>query len=303
MKALVTGASGFLGSRLTAELQDKGVEVHTMGVRPWAGRHVILKAINDEQGIVDALANTKPDVVFHLAGATSAETRQQLRAVNAGFAEQIFRAMRRARCFPRTLVVGSAAEYGRVDPQDLPTAEDLPARPLTDYGKTKLEQTEAALRAARDGLPVVIARPFNVIGPGMRSHLVLAKVAERLAAIRHGDPNRELLLGDLSSTRDFIQIEHVTEAFQRLLTSDRGLGKIVNVCSGVERETRSLVQRMIEISELEVSIREDAASRRSSDAPTRSVGANERLQRLTGLQPTLDVDRTLSSLLEAALSR
>ena len=205
MKTLVTGAGGFCGSHLTARLRSRGHQVRTLGLGPAGPEHFHLDSPLDQTGILCALREYQPDLLFHLSGTFAARNLDTLAAVNAGFSKTIFRSLReldQRRC--RVLVFGSAAEYGPVPQERLPIREDEPCAPVNDYGKTKLRQTELALTASAEGFPVVVLRPFNMLGPGLSASLALGRFVRQIADIVQGRQAPVVHTGCLSGTRDFI---------------------------------------------------------------------------------------------------
>src|SRR5207248_561315 len=102
--------------------------------------------------------------------------------VNTVYAARLLHAMELAGCaLVPTLLIGSAAEYGAVNEDDVPITETMPARPIDHYGISKLAQTLIGQAAARDGRSIVVARTFNAIGPGMPEHLSVQSFVKQIA--------------------------------------------------------------------------------------------------------------------------
>ncbi len=295
MRALVTGASGFVGRHLCRALEELGAEVHTADRREEASaRHHPLSDMTSTRAVAAVTAASAPDVVFHLAGVAQADEPAELYRVNVGFAVTLLAALDTAGLADRpVLVVGTAAEYGLVTPDQLPIREDCPARPYGHYGASKLAQTNAALAAARSGRPVVVARPFNIIGPGMPEHLVLQTVMAQLARVVRGEQEPVLALGNLESRRDFVDVRDVVRSFVELVQTRAAWGEIVNVCSGRAVRIADLVARAVEMAGVAVTIRNERARLKAIDVPE-AYGSNEKLRRLVGDAPVLDIDDSLA---------
>jgi GDP-4-dehydro-6-deoxy-D-mannose reductase len=275
------------------------VEVHTAGRAGEATtRHHPLKDVTSTRVIADAVAAAAPDAVFHLAGLARAAEPAELYRVNVGFAVTLLAGLEEAGLPDRpVLFVGSAAEYGLVGPGDLPITEECPTRPYGHYGASKLAQTQAALSAARGGRPVVVARAFNVMGPGMPDHLVLRSVVTQLARVVRGEQPPELVLGNLEARRDFVDVGDAVRAYARLVSCPAARGEVVNVCSGRPVRIADLVERATALAGVSVTIRREEALLKAVDVPE-AYGSPEKLRRLVGEAPPLDLDRSLSRILE-----
>jgi len=143
------------------------------------------------------------------------------------------------------LLVGSAAEYGPVAPEALPVGEDHPCRPVGAYGISKLVATNLALEIARRrSLRVVVARPFNIVGAGVPTTLVVGAILDRLrrALLDGGRPL--VRMGNLDAQRDFIAVEDAVDAYVRLIQCGRW-GEVFNICSGKPCPVRRVVEQLL----------------------------------------------------------
>ncbi len=145
MKALITGAGGFVGPHLHTHLVDCGDTVVTSDRVGTDGID-----ITDREAVHELLARHRPDVVYHLAAVTHVneswrEPNRVLRINVEGTANVLDACI--AAGVSRVLVVGSAEEYGKVDAADLPLREDSPLRPTTPYGASKVAASFFALQA------------------------------------------------------------------------------------------------------------------------------------------------------------
>lgn len=194
MRALVTGASGFIGARLLPALQAAGWEVrayvHRTPLAPASGVFSFSGDILDEGALAAAMAGA--DAVFHLAAAVgSAVTdRRAFHAVNVEGTRAVLRAARAAR-IGRVVHFSSIGVLGAVRDNDT-ADEDYPPVPRTPYDRTKLAAEEAAREAAAAGLDVVILRPGWVYGPGdRRTFKFFRAVCRRRAALIAGARGRQ----------------------------------------------------------------------------------------------------------------
>lgn len=246
-RALLTGATGFIGRHLMGQLRTEGWQVVGavraapdsapdgmlgMGPGPW-----------DTATFAAALSQVRPDVVFHMAGLTWADSPAAFYAANVQLAAHLLDAVAASRTPPAVVLAGSAAEYGHVPESLLPVREDAPCNPVTHNGISKHAQTLLGLAHARAGLRVLVARIFNPVGAGMPRRLALASFARQL---REGCES--LTVGDLGVARDFIHVTEVARLIAALASRQEAYGGVFNICSGEAFQLRPLVQQMIRLS-------------------------------------------------------
>ncbi|MCS6814738.1 MAG: NAD-dependent epimerase/dehydratase family protein [Cyanobacteria bacterium] len=297
MRALVTGGGGFCGKHLVRYLAQQGVEVHTIGTTPASSHHYALTDPSDLAMLTAAITAAQPDCVLHLAGVSSSPLPSQFYLVNTVYGATLLHALEVAGYGDRpVLLVGTAAEYGRITPEQLPIAETCPCNPYNHYGISKLAQTQMGLTLAQQGRPIVIARPANIIGAGMPPNLALASFARQIRAIAQGEQPPVIDVGNLSSIRDFVDVADVVQIYWQLIQHAPAYGQVVNVCSGRGIAMSDLLTRLIVLSGLEIEIRVNAQRYKPVDIPVH-YGSTERLQQLVGHVPSLNLDRVLRSLL------
>jgi UDP-glucose 4-epimerase len=138
------------------------------------------------------------------------------------------------------VLASSGAVYG--EPDRVPIREDAPLRPISPYGASKLAaETEALIYHKVYGLPVVIARLFNVYGPRMARFVVLDFLSKL-----HRDPSALEILGSGRQARDF---NYVSDAVAALLVmAERApAGEVYNVASGASCSVTELAEKLIAV--------------------------------------------------------
>lgn len=250
MRILVTGGSGFVGRRMLARLAGRRaagepLELHALfrdspgepprPAEPWAA-DVEWHATDlvDRAGVVRVVRAVAPERAFHFAAIANprdcAAHPAAAFAVNAGGTAALLAGLAPGRC--RALAVSSAQVYGRRVEGILP--EDQPARADSAYGRSKRCAELIALRFARRGLAVVVARPFNHAAREQSPRYVLPALAAQVRGAR--DAGTPLATGNLWPRRDFLHVEDVLDAYELLI--ERGApGTTYNVCRG---ETHSI---------------------------------------------------------------
>lgn len=297
MRLLLTGATGFLGRHVYAAASNETVIRVTRAIPPAGGDEIPLgSAPWTRADFRRALAEARPDVVLHCAGATHSPNARACFASNSALAADLLGALVEARTSTRVILIGSAAEYGFVSARSQPVRESHPCLPRSDYGVAKHAQSLLGLAAAAQGVPVLVARLFNPVGLGMPPGLALPSFARRIVRLEQG---QSLRVGDLSAERDFIDVAEASRLLLALARMPDWPWPVVNLCSGQAYRLRDLLDGLLAAHGAQVSVLPDPALVRSGDMPV-LIGCTERL-RAMGLAPQApDFSALLPRLLEEA---
>jgi GDP-4-dehydro-6-deoxy-D-mannose reductase len=297
---LVTGASGFAGGYLVARLLSRGGPVsawaHHSGTQPAAADGVTWRAVDllDRAAVREAVAATRPSVIYHCAGFADVHdawraTARALR-VNAIGTHHLLEAVRETSLSCRVLVTGSAMVYR---PSTEPLTEDSPIGPSSPYGVSKLAQE---MTADASPLPVLMVRPFNHAGPRQSPAYATSAFAQQVAEIEAGWRQAILRVGNLDARRDITDVRDTVRAYEAL--AERGRPHVpYNVCSGRARSMRELLDILLSLSRVRVRVEVDPSRLRPSDNPV-IAGSHDRLTRDTGWQPEISIEQTLADLLD-----
>jgi GDP-4-dehydro-6-deoxy-D-mannose reductase len=291
MRALVTGAAGFVGTHLVAHLVASGDEV--VGVDRHDGPNLL-----DPGALRAFVAGVAPDAVYHLAGWSDvgASWDQPLASfeANAVGTLNLLQA-----CLGidglRVLSVSSADVYGRVSLGELPLTEETTLRPVTPYAASKVAADFVGLQAFLGyGLDVLRVRAFNHLGPGQTNRFVAPAIAERIA-LNEQDGTEVVPVGNLSPRRDFTDVRDVVRAY-RLLMEHGEAGEAYNVCTGVDLAISDLADRLVAAAHHPMRLEEDPARQRQVDVPVLR-GDAAKLHKATGWEPEIPIDQTLADVL------
>ena len=184
MKALITGATGFIGSHLAEQLHERGYDLRVM-VRPTSNRKFIqhlpieyvTASFSDPASLAEAVRDV--DYVYHVAGATAGRNRQDFFNSNQIATRNLLDAVKGNNPGIRRLIhVSSQAAVGPAPSADEPADETTPLRPITTYGESKAA-AEREVVARMGELPLTIVRPPAVYGPRDVEILKFFQVAGR----------------------------------------------------------------------------------------------------------------------------
>jgi GDP-4-dehydro-6-deoxy-D-mannose reductase len=311
VRALVTGADGFVGRRLVRALLARDHEV-VAACRPggpappeWLGPDAgRVRCIPLELAGSDPLPiGAEPvDAVAHLAAVSSGAAARSDPAyaweVNAVGTVRLLAAVldRRARGEdPLFLLVSSGEVYGMGEPRA--RRETDPVAPVAPYATSKAAAELAALECwRRTALRVVIARPFPHTGAGQAPAFVVPGFVARLREARRTGARR-VTTGNLEPVRDLLDVRDVVAAYVGLLEQGKA-GETYNVARGEGISVRQLFERLANLLGVDATPEVNRALLRPGDIP-HLVGDPTKLERATGWCPTITLDETLRGVVNA----
>jgi GDP-4-dehydro-6-deoxy-D-mannose reductase len=291
VRALVTGANGFVGLWLTAYLRDQGDEV--VGIDQEVN-------VLDAAAVREAVVAAEPDALYHLAALANVGDSwgdpEDVFQVNAVGTLHVLEAARRCPTPPRVLLTSSAEVYGSVREEELPVTEATTLAPVTPYAASKAAAEYLGVQAhLAYGLAVVRVRPFNHIGPGQSPGFVVAALAARIVeAARAGATS--IPVGNLGARRDLTDVRDIVRAY-RLLIESGAPGEVYNVCSGRDVAISDVAARLLALADTELQLVPDRELMRPVDVPV-VRGDPSKLRTATGWQPEFDLDTTLRDVLD-----
>jgi GDP-4-dehydro-6-deoxy-D-mannose reductase len=298
VKALVFGAHGFVARHTIERLARlPGVRVFASDIQgsPPAGLPVSGYRAADiarASQAAEILQDCRPDWVLNLAGVASGNAERVYQSNLMG-AVNVMQAVLDQQRDIRVLLIGSAAEYGRVEEDALPIREDQPCSPIGHYGVSKHAMTLAAQSYVElHGMKIVIARPFNIIGAGVSPSLLVGAILQRAkAALEAGEPS--IKVGNLETARDFIAVEDAAEAFTLMVQGD-AWGEVFNVCTGRPTPIREVVEYALTLAPRPLHLEVDPGLFRASDVKC-VYGSGEKARRTFGFVPKILVEEAVRS--------
>jgi GDP-4-dehydro-6-deoxy-D-mannose reductase len=286
MRVLITGAGGFLGGALARRLAARDdVELVVWSREPLAdfpqGRALDLAS---SRAVAFAMRDDAPDVVVQAAGRTYGAPHE-IGLDNAMVTKNVAAAIAYFAADARLLLLGSGAQYG-VSESRTPWRETNRCTPVGEYAESKeLAEWSARHEARRAGFSVTALRLFNVVAPEPHGQQAFDTFLRKAAAALAGPPPWRVRMGPLSAVRDFVAADDVLTVIERVI--DREVwGETINVCSGVGRTVRQLLEATAARLPGELAIEEE-------DGPAGldwSVGDPSRCEALLALRPSGDLD-------------
>lgn len=295
---MVTGAHGFVGRHLVAELRSREALVIAVGkepTSPFQGQQGVDYAQCDllDSDAVDGLLARTPAAVINLAGLAAVgpsygDPELYLRTNRQIAANLCDSALRRSPS-ARLLMVSSGAVYEPRQP--LPLREDSEVGGSTSpYALSKLQSEQVALTARTSGVNAVVVRPFNHLGPGQEPGFLLPDLYARVRAAGNAGP---VAVGNLATARDYTDVRDVARAYADLLVPTRLEHSIYNVCSGRAVTGTSLLEMLFAaLGTPALPVVSDAGQLRPTDADV-IFGAPGRLHAETGWQPKFDLTQSV----------
>lgn len=282
MKALVTGAAGFVGRHLVRALREARWSVATLD------RHAPADHVGDLRRM--PLRGVRADVVFHLAAfanpSASVGAEAEVYASNAAASARIAREID----FGRLVLASTCQVYA---PAPRPLGESARPRPSTPYAAAKLCAEALALGSGRD---VVVLRPFNHTGPGQSEAYVCPRIAGQIARAEAGRGPAVVELAARAPRRDFFDVRDMARAYLAAAAKGRR-GAVYNVGTGRPVSIGAILDLLAGFSRVPLRLKtgEGTADVLSADA--------SRFRADTGWAPAIPLERTLEDLLDDARRR
>ncbi len=239
MRALVTGATGFIGSHLTEALIQNGFSVKCLVRNPDNLRFLDVSSAEIIRGDCSRIetfwkAVKDVDYVFHLAGLTKAKSEEDFFIANVKGTENVVQAvLENNRNIKRFIYLSSLAAVGP-SLNGRPHTEDCEPMPVSVYGRTKL-QGEKIVLANKKEIPVTIIRPPAVYGPRDRDLLIFFKMI-----------NSGLIPYWGQCYYSFVYVEDLINGIILSAKSERAAGEIYFMTDGNIYTTNDIIEAITE---------------------------------------------------------
>jgi len=306
-RALVTGADGFIGSRLIEMLVKKGYQVKALSQYNSFNNWGWLEDVDCKDKIEILTGDIRDphycklitrdvDVVFHLAALIAIPysyiAPDSYVDTNIKGALNICQAAKENGNI-RVIHTSTSEVYGTA--QYVPIDENHPLQPQSPYSATKIAADAMAMSFYNAfDLPVTIARPFNTYGPRQSARAVIPTIITQIAS-----GVKEIKLGDVTPTRDFNYVDDTCRGFIALAECDESIGETVNIGSNSEitiGDTLNLIKELMG-SDVEFIVDEDRIRPEKSEV-FRLWCDNTKIEKLTGFKPQVDIREGLQKTID-----
>ena len=244
-RVLVTGASGFVGRKIVAELLSNGAEILALDrtAADFKSNRVVFSNANllDKDGLKKDISAFKPNAVLHLAAIASPVYGNvaELYDVNVHGSENLLDVLRDT-CDEGTRVVltSTAGVYGNSCKEFI--TEDTPYNPQNHYSFSKMVMEY--ISKAYSELDIHIVRPFNMIGVGQSANFLVPKLVNAFKS-----KQAVLEVGNMDTYRDFVDIDFSAKFFAKAVLSQQIEDKVLNICAGHGTKGREILQILAEL--------------------------------------------------------
>lgn len=300
-KALIIGASGFVGPYLARQLSGES-QMEVYATKRLSGKLEGIPAevydlnILNKDEIVDLLYKIRPDYIFHLAAQSSValswENPGLTIDVNIKGSVNVLDAVRELYYKPRVVLIGSGEEYGHIRPGETPISEDNHLRPGNLYAATKACQNMIAkIYTTAYDMELIMVRAFNHIGPGQAPIYVVSDFCRQVVEIEKGLREPVMMVGNLKAMRDFTDVRDVVRAYA-LLAQYGKPGETYNVGSGHAISIREILDLIIAQSDVDVEVKVDPNKIRPVDVPIIEADT-AKLREATGWERKIPLTQTI----------
>ncbi len=300
---LVTGVSGFVGKYLVEEiLQHNKFKIIGMGRRDFVYSNSNFSYFKGDllnRNDLKQINFKQIDKIIHLAANSSVGLSfnhiQEFINNNINSEVNLFEEVKTQRAQPDFLIVSSGSVYSnRARP---PIKETALTDVYSPYSLTKLFQEKLAKYYFNLGFKIVIARPFNHIGPNQSTGFLIPDLMEQILLIKKGH-KKVIRTGNLSSKRDYTDVRDVVRAYYLLIDNfNFKKFEIYNVCSGKSISGQELLKQLLNLADLEfVKTEIEPNLIRPIDNPN-IYGSFNKIKKDFGWQPVIDLQDSLKDIL------
>jgi len=305
MKILVTGSSGFIGSHLTEYLVKRGYGViafdryNSNNHYGWLEKSnykkkikFILGDIRDYDSVNKAMKGCQS--VMHLAALIGIPYSYiSPTAYIKTNVEGTFNILESAKNLKlKQVIITSTSEvYGTAIKKKLSENDELKAQ--SPYAASKIAADQLSLSYYRSfGLPVKIIRPFNTFGPRQSARAVIPSIITQALS------KNKIKIGNLNTARDFLYVEDLCAAYEKILKSKKLLGEVTNVGVDSEISIKNLILKISKILKIKlIPVVEKKRVRPQKSEVLRLKCDNTKIKRMTNWKPKYDLDEGLNKLI------
>ncbi len=311
-KYLITGFSGFVSrhfieylNNLNVNCQIVGIDIHNpefdySNYAYLKCRFEKIDLLNSEE-VEDIIFNFQPNYILHLASFSSVayswQNPMQSFKNNTNIFLNLIDKVRLLDIKCRILSIGSSEEYGKINQVDLPLKETNLINPLSPYAVARVAQEQLSkVYIDGFGLDIIITRSFNHIGPYQKEIFAIPSFVKQLVDIKKEKKTKELVTGDISIIRDFIDVRDVVKAYYLLFQKGKK-GEVYNICSGIGNSLETIIHKITKNLDIEIEIKTNKQLIRPNDNAI-IIGSNQKIFDHIGWKPEFTVDDSINEIIK-----
>lgn len=266
-RVLIIGGTGALGRAVVKHIEK--LQKYNMFVSSRIKKNCsnLICDISQHIQLLNMLKYTNPDIIIHLAATYSCDFNEAYKT-NVQSTKYILDYVKDNKKHVRVVIIGSAAEYGMVKPDDNPISEEQLLNPVSVYGITKSWQSLLMGMYTNSDVDIVCARIFNLYGEGMSERLFAGYLYNQIAAVLSGKKSK-IDVGNLSHVRDYISVDEAAQQVMDIILYGK-TGEIYHVANGVPVTIKDFAISLLNLRGLDSSVlqeREDFFHQGNTDVP------------------------------------
>lgn len=308
-KFLITGFSGFVSKHFLDYLENNKIYAEVLGVdvndvipfdflnSKFVSCRFLKIDLLDKKAVEDVINNFKPQFVLHLASYSSVAMSWKMPVEsftnNTNIFLNLIETIRLSNLKCRILSIGSSEEYGNVIDGNIHLTEDHVLNPISPYAVARVSQ-EMLSKVYTDsyGMDIIMTRSFNHIGTHQKDIFVIPSFVKKMIALKDSNNEvKELVTGDTSIVRDFVDVRAVVEAYYLLFKKGKK-GEIYNICNGKGTSLTEVIQLISTILNIKVIQKTDPNLVRPNDNRV-IIGSNEKLKKDTSWTNKYSLEQSL----------
>ncbi len=311
-KVLITGITGSGGSYLAEHIVNNHPEMEVHGLSRWHSTtsqnnlsdiqdkvKVHECDLTDLSAVIRVLKEIKPDYIFHLAAHANVRASFDIPLSviynNVMGTANLLEAIRICEQDPKILICSTSEVYGQVDPKNVPIKEDCPINPVNPYAVSKLTQDFLSYTYFKNyGMKVIRTRMFAYLNP-KRYDLFATSFARQVARIELG-LQKELLHGNLDSTRTIIDVRDAMEAYWYAIEKGKP-GEVYNMGGDTVITVGEFLNVLKKLAKCEIPSKVDPNLLRPTDV-TLQIPDLAKFKKETGWKPKYSFEESVNHLLE-----
>lgn len=305
MNFFITGIDGFIGSYLAELLLENSESVWGLIRHDSISKNIepietMLNLIEgdllDLEALESIIRSVNPDVIIHLAGQAlynlAIDRPHQTMQTNVLGSLNVLEAVRKHSPKTRVVMSISCDIHGKIDSNKLPVDENTSIDPQSPLAASHATTDMITRQYAKTyDMNIVIARILALVGPRQSKKFVISEYAHKIVRAKLGMAEKKIVAGKLTAERDLIDVRDAVRAMY-ILASNQTKHNIYTICSGQRYKLRDLLDKLMEIADVDYPIEVETERIRNADVPL-VIGSPKRLLEEFDFKPRITIEQSL----------